>query len=437
MNNSELDQDKSAQLYARALELMPGGVNSPVRAFRGVGGTPLFIKSASGPTIADVDGRIFIDYVGSWGPMILGHADAEVVNALAAIAASGTSFGAPNELEIELAEEIVDAVPSVEMVRMVNSGTEATMSAIRLARGITGRDKLVKFEGCYHGHADSLLVKAGSGVATLGLPDSPGVPASLAQHTLTVGFNDSAALEDVFRQHHDIAAVIIEPVAGNMGVVVPAPGFLELCRELTSRNGALLIFDEVMTGFRVARGGAQELYGITPDITCLGKIIGGGLPVGAYGGSRELMRNIAPSGPIYQAGTLSGNPLAMTAGLLTLRRLKNKKLYEGLEQRSARLCEGISKAAAEAGIKTITNRAGSMWTSFFTDEPVTNWTTANRSSRDLYGKFFHAMLDEGVYLAPSQFEAAFVSTAHTDQIMDETIAAARKAMTRLGERGNG
>jgi glutamate-1-semialdehyde 2,1-aminomutase len=437
MTKPELHNDKSAQLYARALELMPGGVNSPVRAFRGVGGTPLFIKSASGPTIADVDGRIFIDYVGSWGPMILGHADAEVVNALAAIAASGTSFGAPNELEIELAEEIVDAVPSIEMVRMVNSGTEATMSAIRLARGITGRDKLVKFEGCYHGHADSLLVKAGSGVATLGLPDSPGVPASLAQHTLTVGFNDSIALEDVFRQHHDIAAVIIEPIAGNMGVVPPAPGFLELCREITSRNGALLIFDEVMTGFRVARGGAQELYGIAPDITCLGKIIGGGLPVGAYGGSRELMRNIAPTGPIYQAGTLSGNPLAMTAGLRTLRRLKDKRLYEELEESSARLCEGLSNAAVEAGIKTITNRVGSMWTSFFTDEPVTNWTTANRSSREFYGKFFHAMLDEGVYLAPSQFEAAFVSTAHTNLIIDGTIEAARKAMIRLGEKGNG
>ncbi len=427
MATPENNQNKSARLYARALELMPGGVNSPVRAFRGVGGTPLFIQSASGPTIADVDGRTFIDYVGSWGPMILGHADAEIVSALAAVARSGTSFGAPSELEIELAEEIVGAVPSIEMVRMVNSGTEATMSAIRLARGITGRDKLVKFEGCYHGHADSLLVKAGSGVATLGLPDSPGVPASLAQHTLTVAFNDEAALEDVFKQHRDIAAVIIEPVAGNMGVVPPQPGFLDFAREVTSRNGALLIFDEVMTGFRVARGGAQELYDITPDITCLGKIIGGGLPVGAYGGSRELMRNIAPTGPIYQAGTLSGNPLAMTAGLLTLRRLNDKTIYEKLEQRSARLCEGLSKCAADAGVKTTTNRVGSMWTSFFTDEPVTNWTTANTSDRALYGRFFHAMLDEGVYLAPSQFEAGFLSTAHTEAIIDQTIQAARRA----------
>jgi glutamate-1-semialdehyde 2,1-aminomutase len=380
-----------------------------------------------------VDGRVFIDYVGSWGPMILGHADAEIVNAISATAANGTSFGAPNELEIELAEEIVDAVSSIEMVRMVNSGTEATMSAIRLARGVTGRDKLVKFEGCYHGHADSLLVKAGSGVATLGLPDSPGVPQSLAQHTLTVGFNDSGALEDVFKQHHDIAAIIIEPVAGNMGVVPPQPGFLNLAREITARNGALLIFDEVMTGFRLARGGAQELYGIRPDITCLGKIIGGGLPVGAYGGSRELMRNIAPTGPIYQAGTLSGNPLAMTAGLLTLRRLRDKKVYEKLEARSAKLCEGLSMAATEAGFQTVTNRVGSMWTSFFTDQPVTNWSSATKSDRQLYGRFFHAMLDEGVYLAPSQFEAAFVSIAHTDLIIDETIEAARKAFLRLGK----
>src|SRR5687767_1265212 len=409
MSTPEKDQTKSSKLFNRAIELMPGGVNSPVRAFRGVGGTPLFIQSAGGPFITDVDGRRFIDYVGSWGPMILGHADEEIVNALAAVAAKGTSFGAPNELEIELAEEIVAAMPSIEMVRMVNSGTEATMSAIRLARGATGRDKLIKFEGCYHGHADSLLVKAGSGVATLGLPDSPGVPQSLAQHTLTVGFNDAGALEEVLKQHDDIAAVIMEPVAGNMGVVAPAPGFLNFCREITTRHGALLIFDEVMTGFRVARGGAQELYAVTPDITCLGKIIGGGLPVGAYGGSRELMRNIAPTGPIYQAGTLSGNPLAMTAGLLTLRRLKDESLYQNLENRSARLCDGLSQAAAEAGVKTITNRVGSMWTSFFTNEPVTNWATAGKSNRELYGKFFHAMLDEGVYLAPSQFEAAFVS----------------------------
>jgi glutamate-1-semialdehyde 2,1-aminomutase len=425
------DQKKSARLFARALELIPGGVNSPVRAFRAVGGTPLFIQSAAGPTITDVDGRTFIDYVGSWGPMILGHADAVIVDALAAVAANGTSFGAPNELEVELAEEIVAAVPSVEMVRMVNSGTEATMSAIRLARGVTGRDKLVKFEGCYHGHADSLLVKAGSGVATLGLPDSPGVPASLAEHTLTAPFNDAEKLDDIFKQHPDIAAIIIEPVVGNMGCVPPQAGFLEAVRDLTTKHGALLIFDEVMTGFRLARGGAQQLYGITPDITCLGKIIGGGLPVGAYGGSRELMRNIAPTGSIYQAGTLSGNPLAMTAGLLTLRRLRNESIYEKLEQHSARLCEGLSQCAADAGFKTITNRVGSMWTTFFTDEPVTNWTTANRSNRELYGKFFHAMLTEGVYLAPSQFEAGFVSITHTDTIIDQTLEAARRAFTLI------
>ena len=431
MATPKKDQDKSAQLFARALELMPGGVNSPVRAFRGVGGTPLFIQSASGPTVADVDGRTFIDYVGSWGPMILGHADAEIVTALAAVAANGTSFGAPNELEVLLAEEIVAAVPSIEMVRMVNSGTEATMSAIRLARGVTGRDKLIKFEGCYHGHADSLLVKAGSGVATLGLPDSPGVPASLAQHTLTVPFNDASAVESLFKQHQDIAAIIVEPVVGNMGCVPPASGFLKALRDLTTKHGALLIFDEVMTGFRVARGGAQELYGVTPDITCLGKIIGGGLPVGAYGGSKELMRNIAPVGSIYQAGTLSGNPLAMTAGLLTLRRLKDETVYRELEQRSTRLCEGLANAASGAGIKTITNRVGSMWTSFFTDEPVTNWATASKSNRELYGKFFHAMLDEGVYLAPSQFEAGFVSIAHTDEIIDRTIVASQRALQAL------
>jgi glutamate-1-semialdehyde 2,1-aminomutase len=427
MSTPEKDQDKSERLFARALELMPGGVNSPVRAFRAVGGTPLFIQSASGPTITDVDGRTFIDYVGSWGPMILGHTDGEIVAALAAVAASGTSFGAPNELEIELAEEIVAAVPSIEMVRMVNSGTEATMSAIRLARGVTGRDKLIKFAGCYHGHADSLLVKAGSGVATLGLPDSPGVPASLAQHTLTVPFNDAAAVADVFEKHHDVAAIIVEPVVGNMGCVPPAVGFLQALRELTTRHGALLIFDEVMTGFRLARGGAQELYGIMPDITCLGKIIGGGLPVGAYGGSRALMRNIAPTGSIYQAGTLSGNPLAMTAGLVTLRRLKDETVYRKLEERSARLCAGLSQAAADAGVKTTMNRVGSMWTSFFTDGPVTNWETANKSDRELYGRFFHAMLDEEVYLAPSQFEAGFVSVAHTDMIIDQTIEAARRA----------
>jgi glutamate-1-semialdehyde 2,1-aminomutase len=422
---------RSEELFAKAIELIPGGVNSPVRAFRGVGGTPRFIKSARGATITDVDGRTYIDYVGSWGPMILGHADEEVVAALQEVAAGGTSFGAPTELELNLAEEVIDAVPSIEMVRMVSSGTEATMSAIRLARGVTGRTRLVKFEGCYHGHGDSLLVKAGSGVATLGLPDSPGVPATLAENTLTVPFNNVTALERVFAEHIDIAAVIIEPVVGNMGCVPPQPGYLEAVRKLAKANGALLIFDEVMTGFRLARGGAQELYGITPDITTLGKIIGGGLPVGAYGGSRELMNHVAPAGPIYQAGTLSGNPLSMTAGLVTLRRLREKSVYEQLENSSRRLCEGLSATARDAGVRTVTNRVGSMWTSFFTDEAVVDWQTANRSSREHYAKFFHAMLEEGVYLAPSQFEAGFVSLAHTDDIIEQTIDAARKSFSSL------
>jgi glutamate-1-semialdehyde 2,1-aminomutase len=422
---------KSEQLFATAQTLMPGGVNSPVRAFRGVGGTPRFISSARGATITDVDGRTYVDYVGSWGPMILGHADEEVVAAVQEVAAKGTSFGAPTELEIELAQEVVDAVPSIEMVRMVSSGTEATMSAIRLARGVTGRTKLVKFEGCYHGHADSLLVKAGSGVATLGLPDSPGVPASLAENTLTLPFNNIAALEGVFAEHADIAAVIIEPVVGNMGCVPPQPGYLEAVRKLTRENGALLIFDEVMTGFRLARGGAQALYNIRPDITTLGKIIGGGLPVGAYGGSREIMDHIAPAGPVYQAGTLSGNPLSMTAGLITLKRLRDKSVYDRLERASRKLCEGLANAARAAGVKTVTNRVGSMWTTFFTNEPVIDWETANKCDRQLYGKFFHAMLDESVYLAPSQFEAAFLSLAHDDEVIGRTIEAAGKAVTRI------
>ena len=432
----ESKPDKSEELFARAMEVMPGGVNSPVRAFRAVGGTPRFIKSASGATITDVDGRTYIDYVGSWGPMILGHADPETVAAIQQAAAGGTSFGAPNELEVKLAEEIIDAVPSIEMVRMVNSGTEATMSAIRLARGVTRRNKLVKFEGCYHGHGDSLLVKAGSGVATLGLPDSPGVHPSLAQDTLTAPFNDAESLALIFDQHKDIAAVIIEPVVGNMGCVPPEPGYLEAVRKITDEHGALLIFDEVMTGFRVSRGGAQELYGVMPDITTLGKIIGGGLPVGAYGASKELMKNIAPTGSIYQAGTLSGNPLAMTAGLVTLKRLRDRSIYERLETTTARLCAGLFAAATDAGIATTTNQVGSMWTTFFNTGAIRDWTSANNSNRELYGRFFHAMLDEGVYLAPSQFEAAFVSTAHTDEIIERTITAARRAMKRVAEQGN-
>lgn len=403
-----------------------------MRAFRGVGGAPRFIKSARGATMTDVDGRTYIDYVGSWGPMILGHADEEVMEALREALARGTSYGAPTELELEIAEEIINAVPSIEMVRMVNSGTEATMSAIRLARGVTARNKLVKFEGCYHGHGDSLLVKAGSGVATLGLPDSPGVPASLAQNTLTAPFNDESALEQIFDQHGaDIAALIIEPIVGNMGCVPPLGNYLAKVREVTSRHGALLIFDEVMTGFRVARGGAQELYGVMPDITTLGKIIGGGLPVGAYGASREIMNNVAPAGSVYQAGTLSGNPLAMTAGLITLKRLRDARVYEQLEQAGKHLCDRMTIAAREAGIETITNRVGSMFTTFFTNEPVTDWTSASKSSRERYGKFFHAMLERGVYLAPSQFEAGFIGLAHTDELLDRTIEAASESFALL------
>ncbi|HWS56159.1 MAG TPA: glutamate-1-semialdehyde 2,1-aminomutase [Pyrinomonadaceae bacterium] len=422
----------SEELFARAVELMPGGVNSPVRAFRGVGGTPRFIRSARGATMTDVEGRTYVDYVGSWGPMILGHADPEVIDALHAALGHGTSYGAPTELEVEMAEEITDAVPSIEMVRMVNSGTEATMSALRLARGFTGRDRIVKFAGCYHGHGDSLLVKAGSGVATLGLPDSPGVPANVAAHTITAPFNDAAALERIFAEHGDtVAACIVEPVAGNMGCVPPRGGYLQALRAVTERHGALLIFDEVMTGFRLARGGAQELYGVRPDLTTLGKIIGGGLPVGAYGGRRDIMERVAPSGPVYQAGTLSGNPLAMTAGLATLRRLRDRALYERLESAAQRLCEGVAEAAREAGVTTVTNRVGSMFTTFFTDQPVTDWDSASRADRGRYGRFFHAMLERGVYLAPSQFEAAFLGAAHTDELIDRTIEAAREAFRLL------
>jgi glutamate-1-semialdehyde 2,1-aminomutase len=424
-------QTKSEQLFAKAIDLIPGGVNSPVRAFRGVSGTPRFIRSAKGAKITDVDGNTYIDYVGSWGPMILGHADEEVIAALREVAGNGTSFGAPTELEVELAQEVIDAVPSIEMVRMVSSGTEATMSAIRLARGVTGRTRIVKFEGCYHGHGDSLLVKAGSGVATLGLPDSPGVPAVLAENTITLPFNDAQALEQAFAKQNDIAAVIMEPVVGNMGCVPPRDGYLGAVRALTTKHGALLIFDEVMTGFRLARGGAQERYGIKPDITTLGKIIGGGLPVGAYGATREIMNHVAPAGPVYQAGTLSGNPLSMTAGLVTLRRLRDTTIYERLDNSSRRLCDGLARAAQDAGITTVTNRAGSMWTSFFTPHPVVDWDSANKSNRETYGRFFHAMLKAGVYLAPSQFEAAFVSLAHTDEIIEETIDAARQAFTQI------
>lgn len=425
---------KSESLYARAKQIIPGGVNSPVRAFRAVGGSPLFISSANGAFVTDVDGREYIDYVGSWGPMILGHAHPDIISAIKSAAERGTSYGAPTELEIELAEEVIDAFPSIEKLRLTSSGTEATMSALRVARGFTGRPKIVKFEGCYHGHGDSLLVRAGSGVATLGLPDSPGVLPQLASATITVPFNDPEALKGVFSEAGDeIAAVIIEPVVGNMGCVPPVEGFLQTLRDLTTATGALLIFDEVMTGFRVSRGGAQELYGIKPDMTCLGKIIGGGLPVGAFGGRRDVMDMVAPVGPVYQAGTLSGNPLAVTAGLTALRLLRELNPYDRLNAVTVRLLDALLDSARECGIAATANRAGSMFTLFFTDGNVTDWTTANRSDRAVYARYFHACLEQGVYLAPSQFEAGFVSSAHDDSIIDRTIAGARRAMQRTRE----
>jgi glutamate-1-semialdehyde 2,1-aminomutase len=413
---------KSVQLFRRAQEIIPGGVNSPVRAFRSVGGEPLFIARGQGSRIFDVDGKEYIDYVCSWGPLLLGHRHPEILAALEGALAVGTSFGAPTECEIELAEAICDAVPSIEMVRLVNSGTEATMSAIRVARGFTGRDLIVKFEGCYHGHVDSLLVKAGSGVATLGIPDTRGVPKAFSDTTIALPYNSPDSVEAAFRAHPDrIAAVIVEPVVGNMGCVPPRPGFLQALREIASRHGALLIFDEVMTGFRVAYGGAQQLYGIRPDLTTLGKVIGGGLPVGAYGGRRDIMSVVAPAGPVYQAGTLSGNPLAVAAGLAMLRHLKSHpETYSQLESRAATLC-----ASVPAGVTV--NRVGSMFTFFFTDQPVTDYESAKRSDTARYARFFRAMLDRGVYLAPSQFEAAFISSAHSEEDVGKTVAAAREA----------
>jgi glutamate-1-semialdehyde 2,1-aminomutase len=423
---------RSKKLFAEAQKSIPGGVNSPVRAFRSVGGDPLFIRKAKGSKIYDADGRAYIDYVLSWGPMILGHAHPRVSAALRKAIANGTSFGAPTELEITLAKMVIKAVPSIELVRMVSSGTEATMSAIRAARGFTGRDKILKFEGCYHGHGDSLLVKAGSGVATFGLPDSPGVPADLAKHTLTVAFNDLAAVRDVCAKEGDrIACIIVEPVVGNMGCVPPEAGFLSGLRQVCDRYGIVLIFDEVMTGFRVAFGGAQQLYKIRPDLTTLGKVIGGGLPVGAYGGKREIMEKIAPLGPIYQAGTLSGNPLAMTAGIETLKLLSRPGVYKTLEKRSADLENGLRDAAREAGIATTINRVGSMFTTFFTGQAVRDFASAKTSDTALFGKFFRTMLSRGVNLAPSQFEAAFLSLAHTTTDIAGTIEAARKSFKAL------
>ncbi len=415
----------SESLFDRAQKSIPGGVNSPVRAFRSVGGNPLFIARGEGSHIFDADGNEYIDYVGSWGPLLLGHRHPAILAALEEATHYGTSFGAPTEREIELAEAIRDAVPAIEMVRLVNSGTEATMSAIRLARGFTGRDLTVKFEGCYHGHVDSLLVKAGSGVATLGLPDTAGVPKSFADTTIALPFNSAEAVEQAFREHGArIASVIVEPVAGNMGCVPPKPGFLAALREITERYGALLIFDEVMTGFRVAWGGAQQLFGIRPDLTTLGKVIGGGLPIAAYGGRADVMAKIAPLGPVYQAGTLSGNPMAVAAGLAMLRYLKaHPEVYSTLEQNGARLQE-----AAPRGITV--NRVGSMFTYFFTDQPVTDYDSAKTCDTARFGDYFCFMLDRGVYLAPSQFEAAFLSAAHTDEDITRTIEAAREFFAR-------
>jgi len=416
-----MNRIRSQKLFERAQRVIPGGVNSPVRAFRSVGGDPVFIARGHGAYVWDVDGNRYIDYVGSWGPLLLGHAHPAILEAVQEAASGGTSFGAPTEREVELAELISEAVPSIEMVRLVNSGTEATMSALRLARGHTGRELAVKFEGCYHGHVDSLLVKAGSGVATLSLPDAAGVPSAFAGTTIALPYNSTEAVKRAFEEHGDrIACVIVEPVAGNMGCVAPAPGFLEFLREITAHYGALLIFDEVMTGFRVSFGGAQQLYGVRPDLTTLGKVIGGGLPIGAYGGRADIMAKVAPLGPVYQAGTLSGNPLAVAAGLAMLRYLKaHPEIYGQLEQRTARLVEAF-------GPGVTVNRVGSMFTAFFCPGPVTDFESARRADATRFARFFRFMLDRGIYLAPSQFEAAFVSAAHSDDDIDRTRAAAQQ-----------
>ena len=423
---------KSQELFAKAKTLMPGGVNSPVRAFRAVGGDPIFMASGKGATMTDVDGKSYIDYVLSWGPLILGHAHPEVVEALAKAAETGTSFGACTPREVELAERIREAYPSIERVRLVNSGTEATLSALRVARAATGRDHILKFEGCYHGHGDSLLVKAGSGVATLGLPDSPGVPRALAELTVTVPFNDFAALEEAFEVHRNkLAAVIVEPVVGNMGCVLPVDGFLRKLRALTHDQGTVLIFDEVMTGFRVAYGGAQQLYKIDPDMTTLGKVIGGGLPVGAYGGKARYMDLVAPAGPVYQAGTLSGNPLAVAAGLKTLEILRRPGLYERLDSFTAKLVDGLVAEATRALVGVSVNRVGSMFTAFLTPHPVTDYASAQKADAAAYGRLFRSLLESGVYFPPSQFEAAFVSTSHSEGDIASTLQAAGAAFAAL------
>ncbi|KMM59336.1 glutamate-1-semialdehyde aminotransferase [Bacillus glycinifermentans] len=423
--------EKSKAAFKKAQQVLPGGVNSPVRAFKSVNMDPIFMERGKGSKIYDIDGNEYIDYVLSWGPLILGHSNEQVVKSIQETAKNGTSFGAPTELETELAELVIERVPSIEIVRMVSSGTEATMSALRLARGYTGRNKIVKFEGCYHGHGDSLLIKAGSGVATLGLPDSPGVPESIAKNTITVPYNDLETMKLVFQEFgDDIAGVIVEPVAGNMGVVPPVKGFLEGLRELTETYGALLIFDEVMTGFRVDYNCAQGYFGVTPDLTCLGKVIGGGLPVGAYGGKAEIMEKIAPSGPIYQAGTLSGNPLAMTAGLETLKQLTPDS-YREFSRKADLLEKGISEAARKNGIPHTFNRAGSMIGFFFTDEPVINYETARQSDLSLFAAYYKGMADEGVFLPPSQFEGLFLSTAHTDEDIEHTIGAVERVFSAI------
>ncbi|MCG8429015.1 MAG: glutamate-1-semialdehyde 2,1-aminomutase [Chromatiales bacterium] len=422
----------SQTLFQQAQTHIPGGVNSPVRAFKGVGGDPVFIDSAMGAYITDAEGKSYIDYVGSWGPMVLGHSHPEVIDAVAEAIQKGLSFGAPTALETEMADKVCSLLPSMDMVRMVSSGTEATMSAIRLARGYTGRDKIIKFEGCYHGHSDCLLVKAGSGALTLGEPSSPGVPASFVEHTITLDFNDLEQVEQAFAEMGEqIACIIVEPVAGNMNCIPPAPGFLEGLRKVCDKYGSVLIFDEVMTGFRVALGCAQSVYGVTPDLTTLGKVIGGGMPVGAFGGKREIMEKIAPLGPVYQAGTLSGNPIAMTAGLTTLDLISTPGFFEELTAKTEKLINGILEQAQQAGVPMTANQVGGMFGLFFTDQQVTNFAQSMACNQEQFKAFFHAMLNEGVYLAPSAFEAGFVSTAHGDKEIEATIAAAGKALAQL------